>query len=319
MAAASWLPAVLATLGGACMGTYPVFVKTPAMRAAHVHPLVFQGYKSAWVLIIGILLIAWRSTFGTDPAYVFTPWGIASACAWVPAGFSLIASIPRVGVGTAVLIFDSTTTLVSFFVFWLVFHEPIRTHELPNGFVYYLAPLYMLGALAGMAGLVLLPPMFDQAPKTLVEPLLPSAEKAAPPTLDVRERSASKSRSEMLRMIQESAARAAIPTASEIARVRLEGYSLAVLAGVLSAAQFGMVTVGKKQAAIDGVPAEALDPLGSWTASFGLGAVVVNALALVALCTCGHAPKLQLEVRRVPGAPAARLLLARYLPAVLAV
>lgn len=288
----AWTPVVLAILGGACMGTYPVFVKTPMMRAAHVHPLIFQGYKSVWVLIIGILLVTWRSIMisNLEPpsprlAYVFTPWGIACACAWVPAGFAMIASIPRIGVGTAVLIFDSTATLVSFFVFWLVFHEPLREHTLPNGIVYYLAPLYMVGVVAGMAGLVLLPPILDRAPKTLAEPLLPSLE----------------------------AAQVSLGQMAGTVRVQIEGYALAVLAGVLSAVQYGLVTLAKKWAAEESVPSEALDPLGSWTASLGLGAVLINGLALGMARTAGQQPTLQPGVTLLPGSAAGLLYCAALL------
>ena len=265
------LPAVLAVLGGACMGTYPVFVKTPAMRAANIHPFVFQGYKSLWVFVVGIALVAWRAASGISPAYVFTPWAVASACAWVPAGFSLIAAIPRIGVGTAVLIFDSTTTLVSFFTFWLVFHEPIKSHTLPNGYVFYMAPLYMLSALVGMAALVILPARFAETAK-LAEPLLVSTEEAGA-SAGMRSRTAA-------------------------------GYAFAVLAGLCSATQFGLVTIGKRVAASEGVPAEALDPLGSWTASFGIGSVLINAIFLAVVCSSATPPKLQPSVTIVPGSAA---------------
>jgi len=36
------VPLVLAVLGGVCMGVYPLFIKTPAVLAARVHPVVFQ-------------------------------------------------------------------------------------------------------------------------------------------------------------------------------------------------------------------------------------------------------------------------------------
>ena len=35
----------LAVGGGAAMGVYPLFVKTPAVLAADPHPVVFQLYK----------------------------------------------------------------------------------------------------------------------------------------------------------------------------------------------------------------------------------------------------------------------------------
>ena len=285
--AMAWLPSLLAMLGGACMGTYPVFVKTPAMRAAKVHPFIFQGYKSVWVLIVGGVLVLARFASGAEPVYVFTPWGVASACAWVPAGMSLIAAIPKIGVGTAVLIFDSTTTLVSFFVFWLVFQEPIKTHELPGGGVYYLAPVYMVGACLGMAGLIILPAKCSGANPKLAEPLLGTSALAAP-----------------------------APSAAQQAAA---GYALAAVAGVLSATQYGLVTIGKQVATASGVPPEALDPLGSWTASFGVGAVAVNALALGALCSAPNPPAPQTAVTLLPGSAAGLLYCAALVLTTLAV
>ena len=42
-------------------------------------------------------------------------------------------------VGAGVLLFDGSTTLLSFIAFTLVFHEPIKAHLAPDGSVYYLA------------------------------------------------------------------------------------------------------------------------------------------------------------------------------------
>ena len=36
---------LLAIAGGAAMGVYPAFIKTPSVLAADVHPVVFQCYK----------------------------------------------------------------------------------------------------------------------------------------------------------------------------------------------------------------------------------------------------------------------------------
>jgi multidrug transporter EmrE-like cation transporter len=147
-----WASFGLASLGGACMGTYPLFVKTDAMRAAAPSALAFQGYKSAWVLICGAMLVGCRELRGAQPTFVFSWWGVAAAAAWVPAGWALIAAVKRIGMGAAVLVFDGAAALVSFLVFWLVFHEPIREHVSAGGGVYVLAPLYLLSACLGMAG-----------------------------------------------------------------------------------------------------------------------------------------------------------------------
>jgi hypothetical protein len=53
-----------------------------------------------------------------------------------------------------VLVTAATGSLLSFFVFWLGFHEPIKAHTGPNGGTFYVAPVYMTGCLIGMMGLV---------------------------------------------------------------------------------------------------------------------------------------------------------------------
>ena len=57
------------------------------------------------------------------------------------------------------------------------------------------------------------------------------------------------------------------------------GYLLSVLAGTLSATQFGLVTMAKRHETVK----EALDPLGSWTASVGIGALALNCVLLAML------------------------------------
>ena len=52
------LTLLLAFAGGVFNGTFPVFIKTPRVLAARVHPVVFQLYKSTMVriLMLGPLL-----------------------------------------------------------------------------------------------------------------------------------------------------------------------------------------------------------------------------------------------------------------------
>jgi hypothetical protein len=245
---------VLAVFGGFFIGTYPIFVKAPSVIAADVHPVVFQGYKSLWVAASGAAFVGVRWASGAEPAFAFTWWAVLSALAWVPAGTCLIGAVPRVGVGAGVLIFDGSTTLLSFCVFTLAFHEPLRVHTTESGFVYYLAPLYLVTALLGMVCLVVLPKwvsravtVADDEHRTRAEPLL--------------------------------GARA--PLKEGFSRRQLVGYVLAVAAGALSALQYGIVTVGKKHAGPGAAAKEALDPIGSWTLTFGLASCVANGAALL--------------------------------------
>ena len=52
---------------------------------------------------------------------------------------------------------------------------------------------------------------------------------------------------------------------------------------MLSAVQYGIVTVGKKQVGAGPVAKEAFDPLGSWTLTFGLTSCALNALVILIL------------------------------------
>lgn len=96
---ADWLTLAFAYAGGACMGSYPIFVKTQPVLRAKVHPIIFQSYKSAWVGATGIVLLALRALFQASPIYIFSPWGVLSAVAWVPAGLAVITAVPLIGAG----------------------------------------------------------------------------------------------------------------------------------------------------------------------------------------------------------------------------
>lgn len=254
------------------MGTYPVFVKASAVRAAGVHPVIFQAYKSAWVMATGLALVAARVCRGETFVFAFTWWAVAAAVTWVLAGMSLIGAVPRVGVGAAVLFFDGCSSLLSFLAFTLAFHEPIKAHMAADGSKYYTAPYYLAGALIGMGGLVGLPAMLSQSPDgrtgpgSLGEPLLrPSKVHVGAPF----------------------------------------GYLLAVLAGALSALQYGFVTTAKRAAPAGPYAAEALDALGSWTLTFGASACVVNACVLALVCaTTSPRPQPHTRVVFLPGSGA---------------
>ena len=282
----------LAIAGGFFIGTYPIFVKTPAVLAADVHPAVFQLYKSFWVAVSGLLFVVvngfapWVAHDG-KPFYSFTWWAVLSACAWVPAGTCLVAAVPRVGVGAGVLLFDGSTTLLSFLAFTLVFHEPLKPHYTSDGATYYLAPYYLLAALVGMAGLVLLPKWLTERlqlgkiysttagsirvsySSSRAEPLLPTAANRMTSGSTVPAPAGSGSTATGMTTTS--------PTA-------LLGCTLALSAGLLSSVQYGVVTVGKHSMPTTSPSnTEALNPLGSWTLTFGLSATLINTLGVLTL------------------------------------
>ena len=63
VAAMDWLALAFALLGGFFHGTYPAFIKAPAVREANVHPIVFQWYKSVCTSVFGLLILAIRVAF----------------------------------------------------------------------------------------------------------------------------------------------------------------------------------------------------------------------------------------------------------------
>ena len=146
-----WLCLLFAILSGVGNGTFPVFIKTRKVLAAEVHPVVFQFYKSAWVCLFGVSLVLVRIL--RQQPLAFTPWATASAAAWIPAGVTTIIAVPRIGVGSAVLATSAVSSTLSFLVFWLIFNESVKVHNI-FGFTLPIAPFYLAGALLGMGGLI---------------------------------------------------------------------------------------------------------------------------------------------------------------------
>ena len=265
-------PSALAMAGGFMIGTYPIFVKTPAVLKAKVHPAAFQAYKSFWVALTGAAMVTMRWARGQEPVYAFTWWAVIAACAWLPAGMCLISATPRAGVGGAVLIFDGSTTLLSFVVGLAAFHEELKEHITDDGKPFYLAQYYLALLLVGMAGLVVLP-RWVAASCGRARALHPADGLAetllAPPA-------ASSSSSSSSSGGGGGGSSSATPW---------WGYLLAVGAGTFSAVQYGLVTTGKKLAGASpsAYDKQALDPLGSWTATFGLAALLLNLLLVLGL------------------------------------
>ena len=157
-----------AFLGGGCIGTYPIFVKTRPVLDANIHPIIFQAYKSACVGLLGTVLITLRLIRGAEPVYIFCPWAVSasdsntgargvpssvwrggpskrrphwqvlSAAAWIPVGLTTITSVRLIGVGAAVFVLAGATSIFSFLSSWLLFHEPLKMRTTAEGTVYCL-------------------------------------------------------------------------------------------------------------------------------------------------------------------------------------
>ena len=309
-----WLTFAMAVAGGVANGTFPVFIKTPRVLTANVHPVVFQMYKSVWVFIFGLICMAVRLARGLPLA--FTPWATASAVAWIPSGLFTIVAVPMIGVGSAVLTTAAFGSSLSFLVFWLALNEKVKTHQVA-GHEIVLAPWYMLGILVGMAMLVAAHQCSIRAQKQKApdSPLLADVSdeerEAAPDHAPRPTMAASERRGE--RANEVAAARTSLkspPTAgSSVARLGLItlGYASAATSGVFSCLQYGLITLGHRMSGVpNGAKDERFDALGSWLLLFGASAVLCTLLAwaLVAIhCrTNGRpAPSAQLRVMAIPG------------------
>jgi hypothetical protein len=154
------LALALAVVGGTSMGIYPAFIKTPAVLAVEVHPVIFQCYKSTMVFLTGWLFLIPRyyslehSSHPHAQLYQFSLWGVLSAVFWVPSGISTIFAVPRIGMGMTTAISSATSTFLSFMVFWLVFGSKMKEYPCGHDCVYYRAPIYLVATVVGMFAMI---------------------------------------------------------------------------------------------------------------------------------------------------------------------
>lgn len=245
------------------MGSYPVPIKAPSVLKANVHPMIFQCYKSFWVFVLGFGFIFLNLARG-QPAYVPTYWGILGAAAWIPSGLGTIASVPRLGVGMAIVINTGTSSALQFLTGFLV-GEGMKVHHTASGTAYVLAPYYLIGIIVGMAGLVLSPTLKCKQQTSQVAVVDAEGQKPEQP-------------------LQQTAESGSISTTDLIV-----GLLAALMAGCFSALQFAVITIGKKQE--DPCPEthtcpeykhfqEEFDSFGSYMTSFGIGAGIMTSFYL---------------------------------------
>jgi glucose uptake protein GlcU len=111
----------LCLAGGVLAGSYPVFIKTPQVIAAKVHPIVFQCYKSFWV----------------------------------PTGFAYIFAVSMCGVATTAVLNTGMSSVLQFLLS-IATSQSMRRHgemQVP------LAPFYLVAVVLGMTGLIFSPSM----------------------------------------------------------------------------------------------------------------------------------------------------------------
>jgi hypothetical protein len=293
-----WVTLIFAMLGGFFNGTYPVPIKAPKVLEANVHPIIFQCYKTISVFFFGLTIVAIRAASGHKPVYEFTKWGILSAAAWIPSGLFTITSVPLCGVGMAIVINASTAAVLSFLVFWLVFDEKVKQHEVGGKEIYF-APIFLAAIVMGMMGLV-------WAPKVKF--------------------SGGDDEDEQDEYAQKEALLDAPSKPKQTAKRTFLGICAAILAGFFSAMQYAVMTIGKhyeEDHALNHLTGkmgcrkdmkhscptklvEQFDNFGSWLASFGFGAILVTSVFVMGLAiretSAGRPmPSFQFQVMKVPG------------------
>eukprot|EP00040_Diaphanoeca_grandis_P016605 m.85923 g.85923 ORF g.85923 m.85923 type:complete len:403 (-) comp25910_c0_seq1:42-1250(-) len=251
-------------LGGGLMGMYPVFIKTDAVHRANVHPIIFQLYKSTVVFCVGWLFLLPRliSRKPTDdaPLFVFSPWALISAAAWIPSGIGTILAVPKLGMGMSIALNSATGSVLSFVFFVMLFDTPIKRYSCGEDCSYARAPLYLAATIIGTLGMV-----FPHAIAT---------------KLGVAS-------SEIVTNTRHSA-----PVA--FTHRWWQGVSAATVAGAFMAVQYAAVTIGKQQerklanceGSMSDCPpwlVEEFNNLGSWMVSFGIGAMLFTLSTLAAV------------------------------------
>lgn len=272
---------LVAVTGGFFMGLYPLFIKTKAVLAADVHPVVFQLYKSSIVCLAGILFLFYRGISGQNPTYEFTYWGAVSAAFWVPSGLLTIGSVPLIGMGMQMAISCASNSVLSFLVFWLVFDSKMKEYSCGHGCEYARAPIYLGTTVLGMISLIFakqIATVFGCEKKDT--PLSDMGEKQALLRDPVNEGSGDTSKKPIVR----SAGRGHIPFPHLVL-----GILLSLMCGVFAAGQYAVLSIGKKfegkkfNCTVKKVHSdcplqlkESFDIVGSWWVSFGFGALVVT-------------------------------------------
>lgn len=329
-----WQTFVLCLVSGFFNGTFPVFIKTDAVLAAGVHPIVFQLWKAGIVSIVGIACAVLRYMRGLS--IEFTPWAAWAAAAWIPSGVCTIISVTLCGVGSMTLVQAAASSTISFFVFWLAFHASFKLHNI-DGHDVMLAPWYLLGCLVGMACLISAHQASLRAGASAdrTAPLASAdcareEERAPSPASTTVELSADCARSST---VEEAAQQAAYRASRGGLILRsLLGYTFAAASGFFSSLQSGLVQYGHDET-VDGHPPppphappdERFDALGSWLALFGVSALLWTVVAywVVALHDAMRGkpwpPSLHWRVMRVPGTAAGLCWSAANVTAVLAV
>ncbi|KAK3263953.1 hypothetical protein CYMTET_27276 [Cymbomonas tetramitiformis] len=100
-------------------GSFGVPIKSPAVVAAKVDPIIFQFYKASACFLTSFLTL-----FYVD--FKFTYWGIVGAAIWVVNGTLAIVAVQKAGLGVAQALWSGLSIFVSFVWGTVVFGEPVK-------------------------------------------------------------------------------------------------------------------------------------------------------------------------------------------------
>mmetsp|Transcript_7139 Transcript_7139/g.10219 ORF Transcript_7139/g.10219 Transcript_7139/m.10219 type:complete len:467 (-) Transcript_7139:90-1490(-) len=136
--AGGYLAAMVSCLA---FGSFSVPMKSEAVRAVDVDPLVFQTYKTALCMISSFSVLF----LGVEHLR-FTPLGLLSGFFWVPAGVAYVVSARTAGLAITAATSSSMTVMVSFC--WGIFVFQERVLSLSSA---CLAILVMIVGIVGMS------------------------------------------------------------------------------------------------------------------------------------------------------------------------
>ena len=123
--AVGWLAVAVAIVS---FGSFAAPAKTEAVLRANVHPLVYQTNKTFWCFTT-----SWLVLLVPGVRLTFTPFGVLSAIAWVPAGCLAIWSVGYAGLAVAQATWSSCIVVVSFAWGAFVFQEHVASWPLAAG------------------------------------------------------------------------------------------------------------------------------------------------------------------------------------------
>jgi multidrug transporter EmrE-like cation transporter len=119
-------------------GSFGSLVKSSAVQARRVHPVVIQLYFSVAIFVTGFATVLWED-------FELTAYGALGGLIWTCCSLLSFVSITHAGLGRAQGIWSGSSIVVSFFIGTVAFAE--RLKSLP----WSLAALVMM--LAGVAAI----------------------------------------------------------------------------------------------------------------------------------------------------------------------